>query len=461
MNIIWKGSLLIALVFISGTAGIGRADCVCGNNFPGPCDYSCAPDACDYSCDTGCDTGCGGDYYIYKDACSSLQATDDGYLWTFGRGRCAQTYRFDGWIESGIMTNSHGTTHTAKGYGGNGPMHTRGNRRTDYTVSQVSLLGEKVMDTSRGFDWGFRTNFVYGSDGPSMQSSGDRTFDYDWATNDHRYGLACYQLFGTVGYKNLSVRGGKFITPIGWEESLSKNNFFYSHSYCYWIEPATHTGVLADYAVNDCLTLKGGWTAGMDNGFGNRFGSSAYLLGFNYALTKKASIYYYINQGDQYNGMFSNGEWAMEDFGSVTIPEDKIDKVRYFVQSFVFEWNPTKRFTYMMQYNLRNDTVHSIVPATPKDQSSSYGINNHFLYQLTDKLGVGMRLEWLRDNSGYYVAAPETDYYQMTYGLKWDPNRHWSVRPEVRFDQANGSTPFAAGRKSSQITGGVGVLYIF
>jgi len=438
MNIIWRSNLSIALILMLGTAGIGRADCVCGVDSPGPCDSTCMPDPCnpcDAGCDTGCDTGCGNNGYIYKDACSFLKATDDGYLWTFGRGRCAQTYRFDGWIESGIMTNSHGATHTADGYGGNGPMHTRGNRRTDYTVSQIYLLGEKVMDTSRGFDWGFRTNFVYGSDARSMQSNGDDSFDGEWGTNDHGYGFSCYQLFASVGYRNLSFRGGKFSTPVGWEGSASKDNFFYSHSYCYWIEPGTHVGILADYAVNDRLTLTGGWTAGENNGFGNRYGDSAYLLGFEYALTKKSNLYYYINQGDRNNPG---------------------DEARYFVQSFVFEWTPTKRFTYMMQYNLRNET------GIGGDHVSAYGVNNHFLYQLTDKFGVGMRLEWLRENGlGWVDEYNSADYFQMTYGLKWDPNRHWSVRPEVRFDQANGSTPFAAGTKSSQITGGVGVLYIF
>ena len=449
MSYLWKSSLSIALILVLGTSAIGHADCGHGTCAPDPCDpcYS----GCDSDCDVGCNTGCG-DKYVYKDICSSLKATDDGYLWTLGRGTGAKTFRFDGWFESGIMTNSHGTTRSGGNFGGNGSMHAFGNQRTDYALQQIYLIGEKVMDTSCGFDWGFRSDFMYGNDGYSTQSSGDRSFDYGWARNDHGYGLSYYQLLASVGYKNLNVRGGKFITPIGWEGVAAKDNFFYSHSYCYWIEPSTHVGVLADYAVNDRLTLTGGWTAGHENGFRNRFGDSAYLLGFSWALTPKANLYYYVTQGDTNNGEFSPGDWVFDDSGLAK-------KSRYLFQSLVYEWKPTKRLTYLMQYNLTNATAHNTDGT--KNRDSSYGINNYFLYQLTDKVGVGMRLEWLRDNDDFISDVGAANYYEITYGVNWTPNRHWSVRPEVRFDWADGCKPFADNTKSSQITGGIGVLYFF
>ena len=105
MNFIWRGILLVVLVLLSGVAATGHTDCMCGTCLPGPCDIGC-----DLRCDAGCENK-----FIYKDACSSLEATDDGYLWTIGRGRCAQTFRFDGWIETGILANSHGATRNAGG----------------------------------------------------------------------------------------------------------------------------------------------------------------------------------------------------------------------------------------------------------------------------------------------------------------------------------------------------------
>ena len=349
------------------------------------------------------------------------------------------------------MTNSHGTTRNGGDYGGNGPMHVYGNQRNDFTLQQIYMYGEKELDASHGFDWGFRTDFMYGNDGQGSQSSGDQSFDYDWGSNRHGYGLSCYQLMGSVGYKNLTVRGGKFITPIGWEGVAAKDNFFYSHSYCYWIEPSTHVGILGDYAVNDRLTVTGGWTAGHENGFANRFNDSGYIAGLSYALTSKANIIYYVTQGDTNNGQYNDGTWV---WGVPTV-----DRSNYYIQSFVFEWKPTNCFTYMMQYNLRNDACY-FNDGTPVGRTSAYGINNHFLYQLTEKVGVGARVELLRDNGGFVTNNP-ANYFEITYGINWNPNRHWSIRPEVRFDWADNGKPFADGEKSSQVTGGLGMLYIF
>jgi hypothetical protein len=344
-------------------------------------------------------------------------------------------FTFGGWVEMGIYTNGNGG-------GDNGPMHSASKQRTDFQMSQVYLFGEKEMDTRRGVDWGGRADLVYGVDQAGMQCFGDETFDFDWGTNKHGYGLAAYQLYGTLGYKDWSVKVGKFGTTIGWEESAAKENIFYSHSYCYWIEPATHTGALATYNMTDRLSLNAGWTTGMDSSFKNPNDNSALLTGFTYSLSDKATAYYWINKGKQ--------------FDDATSPRDD-----YFVQSLCFEWLPTDKFTYVLQYNLRNDNVQG------EGRYSAYGINNHFLYALTETLTVGTRLEWLRDNGGVGYFTEEGyagDYGQVTFGLRWDPRKHLSIRPEVRYDWYKGDdAPFGAegSKRKEQVSGGCGVLVSF
>jgi len=334
---------------------------------------------------------------------------------------------FSGWIETGIYGNSH--EHRE-----NGPMHTASRRRTDLTLSQLFLTAEKEMDTRRGFDWGAKTDFVYGSHASSMQTK-DGRFDDGWGKNKHGYAVSVYRVYGTLGYKDLSVKIGKFSTPIGWEASASKGNFFYSHSYCYWIEPSTHMGALATYNMTNRLTLNAGWTTGMNSSFSNPNGNSAVLSGFAYSLADNATVHYWMNVGKQYAG--------------VNAPRND-----YFVQSLCFEWVLTKRFTYMLQYNLCNDNVDGV------GRFSSYGINNHFLYKLNDRWGVGTRFEWLRDNGGY-VVDNAGDYYQVTLGLNWNPRQNVGVRPEIRYDRCKGTTPFAGTTRSDQVSGGCGVVISF
>ena len=358
-------------------------------------------------------------------------------------------FTFGGWVEAGIYTNSHSSP-------SNGPMHSASKERRDFQMSQLYLFGEKELNTRRGFDWGGRADLVYGVDAGGMQCYGDETFDFNWGMNKNGYGMAAYQLYGTLGYRDLSVKIGKFITPIGWEESAAKNNIFYSHSYCYWIEPAAHTGVLATYDMTDRLSLNAGWTAGMDSSFQNRYDDTAVLTGFSFGLADNATVYYWINAGKQSNGANRDGELR---FGNGILRDD------YFVQSVCLEWDLTERFTYLLQYDLRNDNFVSV--RNEKERFSSYGVNNHFLYKLSDTLTAGTRVEWLRDNGGFgYFTGDPGDYWQVTIGLRWDPTENLSFRPEVRYDWCKGATPFAPnadgdGTRSDQVSGGIGMLISF
>ena len=347
-------------------------------------------------------------------------------------------FAFGGWLDMGVYTNSHG-------YNNNGPMHTGSQRRTDFVMNQLYLSAEKTMNTQHGFDWGARADFVYGAHAGSMQTF-DGTFDHDWGTNKSGYAMSAYKLYGTLGYHDLSVKVGKFTTPIGWEASASKDNFFYSHSYCYWIEPATHMGVLADYKLAEHLTVSAGWTTGEDSSFDNPNGKSALLSGLEYSLSDNATVYYWINAGKARGD--ANDPWT-----------------DYFMQSLCFEWDATNRFTYVFQYDLRNDNVRN------GGRTSAYGINNHFLYKLNDQWSVGTRFEWLRDNGGY-VIDKAGDYYQVTLGLNWNPWKNVSIRPEARYDWCRGgTTPFGPSNifggypvqdtRSDQVSGGCGMVITF
>ena len=341
-------------------------------------------------------------------------------------------FTFGGWVEAGVYTNSRGNRD-------NGPVHLASNRRNDFQMNQLYLFGEKEMNTRRGFDWGGRIDLAYGTDFDVMQTL-DGTFDDGWGVNRSGYGMAAYQLYGTLGFRDLSVKIGKFATPLGWEEVVSKDNFFYSHSLCFLIEPTSHTGVLATYDVSDRLSLNAGWTTGTDSSFKNPNGNSALLSGLTYSLSDYATVHYWINAGKRYDG----------------IGEPRND---YFIQSLCFEWIMTDRATYVFQYDLRNDN------AVGGGNTSAYGVNNHFLYKLTDKLSAGTRLGWLRDNMDA-IDANASDHWEVTLGLRWDPTEFLSIRPEVRYDWCRGgATPFDprddAGTRRDQVSGGVGMVVSF
>ena len=407
-----------------GTSAIGQ------NRWFAQCDPNCDPCAPVEPCDPvdPCDPVCGSKFFRRP-------------------GLDAASFNVSGWVDFGVYTNAHG-------FNNNGPLLTDSQRRTDFGLNQLYLVGEKTLNSRRGIDWGARTDLVYGTHAGSMQSFGDEKFDFGLGTNRHGYDLAVYQLYGSVGYKNLNVQIGKFITTCGWEGSASRDNFFQSHSFCYMFEPATHTGILANYDISDRLSLHFGYTTGMDSTFKNPYSSHAVLTGFNYTLADNVNIYYAFNGGRQ--------GYAGEEDGAV-------DLDNYFFQSLCMEWRLTDRFTYVIQYNLRNDTARD-----GTNRRSTYAINNHFLYKLTDQWGAGMRFEWMRDNGSWNVVdGVSADYYQMTWGLNWRPFENLLIRPELRYDWVHGATPFGpaetfggfageeGGIRSTQLSGACGVVLTF
>jgi hypothetical protein len=86
-------------------------------------------------------------------------------------------------------------------------------------------------------------------------------------------------------------------------------------------------------------------------------------------------------------------------------------------------------------------------------------------YDVKDNLTAGVRTEWFRDQNGFRVCSPgrvaaATDntganyaasfsstctastYYAVTAGLNWKPVAWLNLRPNVRYDWADGSRPF-------------------
>ena len=75
----------------------------------------------------------------------------------------------------------------------------------------------------------------------------------------------------------------------------------------------------------------------------------------------------------------------------------------------------------------------------------------HLTYDVKDNLTAGIRTEWFRDQDGFRVGYPArtfagtnagSSYYAVTAGLNWKPVTWLNLRPNVRYDWADGSRPF-------------------
>ena len=307
-------------------------------------------------------------------------------------------WNYGGWLQFGQHTKSNGQFN---------------NRPQNYNLHQAYVYLEKVADGSEGLDWGGRIDYVYGIDGPDTQAFGNTpgTWDTGWdnsgAPFGDGYGHAIPQLYGELALGDISLKVGHFYTLIGYEVVTAPDNFFYSHSFTMNNgEPFTHTGAIATSQMGD-VTLYSGWVAGWDTGFASNKGS-AILSGASMSLGDAVTATYVNLIGRIGNGTDNNG----------------------YNHSIVLDFHLTEKLTYIFQ----TDLVDYNSPSNTFADRRAVGVNQYFLYSLTDNWGVGTRAEWWRTE---IAPGNNADLLETTVGVNGKIGDHVIVRAEARWNKDN------------------------
>lgn len=357
--------------------------------------------------ENGCgeENGCDGDDAAAADAPWSMMELFPKDGW-FKKKRIV----IGGWTEVGYQNKPDGA------FTGNGPFLTEPNGTPANgewlrpNLNQQYLYVERVADGTTGTDWGFRADIMYGVDGNEGQSFGNTPGRWDFLNGwDHGvYNWAMPQLYGQVALgEKLSIKVGHFYTPTGYEVVPPQGNFFFSRQIMWYnAEPFTHTGALANYKVNDKLTLVGGWVLGWDTGFDRLRGGSMALAGFAYNFSEKAVLTYF--------GAYGNFGWRGD--GQLT--------------GFIFSNKWTDKWTTVHQFDVLS-TNNPTTFRTDGIANNSVGMENYVFYEITKKLFAGVRVEWWK--------ADGTSYNTLTYGVNIKPSKNVLIRPEIRHLWAPGA----------------------
>ncbi|MFO1044564.1 MAG: outer membrane beta-barrel protein [Planctomycetaceae bacterium] len=379
-----------------------------------PSAAACVPSApaCDPKAvfaDPGCAPGCGLVGGELGEPWSMVSLFDDGC----GNNRLKD----NGWIVGG---------HTQFGYQnkpdgaftGNGPYLNQ-KEWGQLTLNQQYLYIGKVADGSKGLDWGFRADIMYGVDGNEGQAFGNVNaghYDYLNGFNHGIYEWALPQMYAEVAAGNTSVKVGHFYTIVGYEVVPSTGQFFLSRQLTFWnSEPFTHTGALATHKVNDKLSVSGGYVYGMDTGFYQYGGGSAFLGGFTYNLSDKTQFIYSVLAGD----MGWRGDGA--------------------INSWILSQKWTDKFSTVHQFDILNSNLTVDAAGVPRQGNipadfntaaggfiaqNSLGFINYAFYDINAKWKAGARME---------IYSPDgQEYYTATYGVNYKPIANLVIRPEVR-----------------------------
>ena len=329
--------------------------------------------------------------------------------------------------------------------------------------NQGYAIAEKTIDTGGcGCDWGGRIDVLYGSDYIFTMATGLELHDDGtpkWNSNPD-YGAALPQAFIELGYNDLSVKGGHFYTPIGYEVVPATGNFFYSHAYTMqYGEPFTHTGGIATWKMSDELTLLGAFVNGWD-AFDRIDDAGMGIAGFTWTNGADLTV--------AYNYGYSADEFTVD--GRLT-PRH--------ISSLVITYNYCD-WTYVFQNDVgwQEDGIFTDSGNDPFESAEWYGINQYLFYTINDCWKAGARFEWFRDDDGVRVGGirpgqtiPTSgfagNFFNLTAGLNWSPHANFTLRPEIRYDwydglaAAGGERPYDDGSRTDQLLYGLDVIMLW
>lgn len=361
-----------------------------------------------------------------------------------------------GWLEQGITGNPANPSDRF-----NGPL-IGNDRANEYQMNQLYLYLEKPVDLeSGGISVGGRCDILYGTDAYLSHSLG--WDDPICSTTESRfYQMAIPQLFVEFGLpvgNGLRAQFGHWYGLVSYETGLAPYDFFYSHVFGCNLVPTSHTGVLFTYNLTDQLSTSHGLHRGCDTWEDNN-----HQMGYtgNVAWNNKKEtvfLYFGICAGPEQD---ETRVWQEIEAG----PGEQLNRTMYSLSADI---HLTERLKYIVNHDY---SFQAGSPSFDTPSMKSYGLTQYLLYNLTDNVAAGTRLDVYRDAgwsaTGFRTgnATSPSTYTNLTLGINIKQGKHIRWRPEVRWDWQDLDNPadvpaFNAGKSTTQFTFGTDVVVVY
>jgi hypothetical protein len=371
----------------------------------------------------------------------------------------APRFKISGWIDSGITFNP-ASPQDNQNFG-----RFFDDRANEPLLNQFVINFERALAPQPGeFDWGFKLQFMYGSDARTIHSLG--LFSDTAATSIVQPDLVEGYLtlhFPIISEGGLDLKLGKFVTLEGVETIDPRANFFYSHTYIFNVGiPFNHTGALATFHATKWLDLYSGITRGVNTSIEDNNDSVSFHggVGLN-LLDGKLTILATTSIGPE----TPNNNHDQSYFNDIAITAKITDK-----------------FTSLTDLNYALNEV---------SDAQAFGIAQYFTYAINSWLTAGIRGEIFWDDDGFYVfsfannhdpmralegeptidprtvGGGKTTYGAITAGVNIKPPMPkplagLAIRPEIRYDcSLNDTRPFNNSSDRDQFTAGIDFIVTF
>ena len=212
-----------------------------------------------------------------------------------------------------LMTAINGATSRTKVYGWVDPslnFSTSTNRNEPeandvysnrFELNQLVLYAERLPDSVQQdhVDWGYHLTALFGTDYRFTTAKGYGSGQ--WVNDHHQYGfdptLEYVDIYFPHVGQGMNLRFGRFISVPGIEAQLAPNNYIFSHSLLYAIDPFTDTGLMATVKLNDHWLVQLGITDGHDVALWTPDAKPSGTACFNYTTTSVNDNFYVCANG--------------------------------------------------------------------------------------------------------------------------------------------------------------------
>jgi hypothetical protein len=326
-------------------------------------------------------------------------------------------------------------------------------------LNQVVVYVERLPDSVQRehVDVGYHLTAFYGTDYRYTTDKGYLSFQL---IQDHRqYGfdpvLEYIDIYFPKVADGMNLRIGRFISIPGIEAQLTPNNYIFSHSLLYAVDPFTDTGALATVQLNRQWLVQAGMSASHDVAPWTIDAKPSFMGCVSYT-TKTVDDNFYLCA----NGI-NDGKYAYNNL-------QQYDATWY--RKFSKKWHIASEAYVMYQRDVPS-VYGTIAPETGTNGATcrtglqaclapEYALTNYVNWEWNPHNFVSFRSDLLNDKKGQRTGV-NTKYTENTLMLS-----HWvgstvQIRPEIRFDRAWDRAGYDRGTRQSQFTVASDMIFHF
>jgi Putative beta-barrel porin-2, OmpL-like. bbp2 len=311
----------------------------------------------------------------------------------------------------------------------------------EFSLNQASVIFDHPPDVAAGRRWGARLDLQFGQATDTLQGN---------PSNEPRPQIYrnVFQAYGTYVVrlgKGINVDFGKWGSSIGIEGNYSKDQVNYSRAYWYDFLPFYHMGVRASAPVNDRLTLNY-WVVNGTNQVEATNGFKDELFGFIVKPRKTVSwtMNYYFGQEHPDRVVVPPASPIPVQSGlSFQAIRPAPDGRTHIFDSYA-TWQATPKLTLALEGDYVIQRLwKDAAPGHSSAPSHVVGGAVYLRYELTPRIGLGGRAEYMSDRGGLFSGLTQalkentvTLDYKMGDGMlmRYEWRRDFSNQPSFLSD---------------------------